>query len=339
MPGRVVCVAAACGGYRTERGFDPDWREAVPPVPSPAISDDTQALEEADDQQDGEQLSFNPWKTIACHTSEVAREAREIAKQLGLPQDLQDIIELAAYWHDWGKSHPAFQGAMRGADRPARIDLAKGPKGAWLRPPRMYRYLDDTEERPAFRHELASALGLFAVLQTYATQHPALLGPWSEVLAKLGKPLVSGESLPASSPLIQRVLDCSPEAFDLIVYLVPSHHGKVRVALHAAPKDQEYRDRDGRGLPIRGIREGDRLPSVVLVPGAPALPEVSLTLSPAAIGLSERTGISWRERCLGLLERYGPAGLAFLEAILRAADVRASRLKTNDPDLVSEANA
>ena len=124
-----------------------------------------------------------------------------------------------------------------------------------------------------------------------------------------------------------------------MVYLVASHHGKVRVALHAAPKDQEYRDRDGRGLPIRGVREGDRLPSVALIPGEPVIPEVTLTLSPAAVGLSERTGISWRERCLGLMERYGPEGLAFLEAILRAADVRASRLKTNDPALVSEANA
>jgi CRISPR-associated endonuclease/helicase Cas3 len=339
FPGRVVCVAAACGGYRTERGFDPAWREAVPQVPMPAIPRDTQALDEADDQQDGEQLSFNPWKTIACHTAEVAKEAREIAKQLGLPQDLQDALELAAFWHDWGKSHPAFQGAMRGTARPVRCDLAKGPEGAWRKPPDMYRFLDDSETRPAFRHELASAMGLFAILQTYAPQHPALLGPWSEVFTKLGKSPASDEPLPAPSPLIRRLLACSPEAFDLVVYLVASHHGKVRVALHAAPKDQEYRDRDGRGLPIRGVREGDRLPSVPLIPGEPAIPEVALTLSPAAVGLSERTGISWRERCLGVMERYGPAGLAFLEAILRAADVRASRLKTNDPALVSETDA
>ena len=83
---------------------------------SPAIPRDTQALDEADDQQDGEQLSFNPWKTIACHTAEVAGITREIATQLGLPQDLQDTLELAAFWHDWGKSHPAFQGAMRGTE-------------------------------------------------------------------------------------------------------------------------------------------------------------------------------------------------------------------------------
>jgi CRISPR-associated endonuclease/helicase Cas3 len=201
----------------------------------------------------------------------------------------------------------------------------------------MYRYLDNTETRPAFRHELASALGLIAILQNYAPQHSALLGPWSEVLARLGKTPKSHEPVPVPSSLIQRILDCSAESFNLLIYLIASHHGKVRVALHAAPKDQDYDDQDGRGLPIRGIREGDRLPSVLLVPDEPPLPEITLTLAPAAIGLSEKTGVSWRERSMGVIERYGPAGLAFLEAILRAADVRASRLSTNDPLLTPEA--
>ncbi|MBS0261279.1 MAG: CRISPR-associated endonuclease Cas3'' [Planctomycetes bacterium] len=336
LPGRVVCVAAACGGYTKDRGFNPESRVAVPSISLPAITRNASALGEADDQQDGEQLSFNPWKTISFHGEEVASEAREIANEIGLPKILQGLLEQAAYWHDWGKSHPAFQGAMRGRDRPSRSDLAKAPEAAWLKPPEMYKYLDNSEIRPAFRHELASALGLFAILQIYAPQHQALLGPWAELFALLRKPRQSAEQPPAPPPLVQRLLDCSAPHFDVLAYLVASHHGKVRVALHAAPKDQDYRDLDGRGLPIRGIREGDRLPSVALIAGEPPIPEVTLPLSPASIGLSERTGISWRERSLGAVETYGPAGLAFLEAILRAADVRASRLKTNDPMLALE---
>jgi CRISPR-associated endonuclease/helicase Cas3 len=336
LPGRVVCVASACGGYRTDRGFDAESSASVPPVVEPGVPQATQALDEADDQQDGEQLSFNPWKTIACHTKEVAEHARLIAQELGLPANLQNLLELAALWHDWGKSHPAFQGAMREINRPQRSDLAKGPEEAWRRPPDMYRYRDDSETRPAFRHELASALGLFALLEVYAPKHDALLGPWVDVLAKMRKPLPEREPPPPPTPLIERLLKCQAEEFDLVAYLVASHHGKVRVGLHAAPKDQDYRDRDGRGLPIRGIREADRLPSVTLVPGEPLIPEVTLTLEPAKLGLSPKTGISWRERCIGLLERHGPAALAFLEAILRAADVRASRLTTKDPALVVE---
>jgi CRISPR-associated endonuclease/helicase Cas3 len=108
--------------------------------------------------------------------------------------------------------------------------------------------------------------------------------------------------------------------------------------LHAAPKDQDYRVKpdDKNGLPIRGVREGDRLPSVELVPGEPPIPEVTLTLEPAKLGLSSRTGVSWRERCIGLQQRHGPAALAFLEGILRAADVRASQLTTSDPTLTAE---
>jgi CRISPR-associated endonuclease/helicase Cas3 len=342
LPGRVVCVAAACGGYDTARGFAPESKEKVPPVPLPGLPHEAQLLAEADAEQDGEDLScLAEWKTIGCHTAEVAKEAGEIANQLGLAKSIQDALETAAIWHDWGKAHPAFQGCIRDFDRVKRLtreDLAKAPDKAWPRRHR-YQYLDGSETRPAFRHELASTLGLFAILQAYAPQHPALLGPWLEVLAKLGKSPVPGPSQPAPAGLVERLLNCSAEAFDLAAYLVASHHGKVRVGLHAAPKDQDYRDRDGRGLPIRGVREGDRLPSVSLLPGEPALPEVTLTLSPAALGLSERTGISWRERCLGLTRRFGPTGLAFLESILRAADVRASRLTTSDPALEAEANA
>jgi CRISPR-associated endonuclease/helicase Cas3 len=339
LPGRIVCVAAECGGYRPGRGFDPLSQTAVTPVPPPAISPDLQALDEADDSQDGENLSFNEWKTIACHSSEVASAILQIADELKLPQGLIRVLSLAARWHDWGKSHPAFQGAIRTADRPGRRDLAKGPESCWLRPPGTYRFPDNSDERPAFRHELASAMGLFAILEAFAPQHTALLGPWSQAFAAMRHSPAPRPDAPPPTPLIQQLLDCSAESFDLLAYLVASHHGKVRVALHAAPKDQDYHDRDGRGLPIRGVRERDTLPAIGIDTEAPPLPEVSLTLEPAAIGLSTRTGASWRERCQGLLERFGPAGLAYLESLLRAADVRASRLKTNDPALISESTS
>jgi CRISPR-associated endonuclease/helicase Cas3 len=340
LPGRVVCVASDCGGYRTDRGFDVESKEPVPPVVEPAVDPATLALDQADDQQDGEQLSFNPWKTIAFHTKEVAEHARLIAQELGLDSKLQDLLELAALWHDWGKAHPAFQGSIRGNQaipRLERSDLAKAPHSCWPKNYK-YHYLDGSDIRPGFRHELASALGLFALLDVYAPKHDALLGPWMAVFEKMKQRLPERELPSPPTPLIQRLLNCTAEEFDLVAYLVASHHGKVRVALHAAPKDQDYRDRDGGGLPIRGVRERDRLPSVELVPGEPPIPEVTLTLEPAKLGLSSRTGASWRERCIGLQQRYGPAALAFLEAILRAADVRASQLTTNDPILVKETN-
>ncbi|MBX3131252.1 MAG: CRISPR-associated endonuclease Cas3'' [Polyangiaceae bacterium] len=330
VPGRIVCVAAECGGYRLERGFDDQSREAVPVVGPPELSSQQLAEVEADESQDSEDLSASEWKTIACHCGEVEEHALRIAEAVALPDDVRKLLGLAGRWHDLGKAHPAFQGLIRGDTRPDRPDLAKAPKVAWRRE---YRTLDGRDVRPGLRHELASALALFSVLQRHAPGHPALIGRWREALALAGTSTATEPVGKPPTPCEQAILACSEQEFDLLVYLVASHHGKVRVALHAAPQDQDYRDRDGRGLPIRGVREGDALPSVRLDASAPALPELTLSLEPANLGLSPVTGRSWRERTSELQQRFGPAGLAWLEALLIAADRRASRLTTPDPEL------
>lgn len=61
------------------------------------------------------------------------------------------------------------------------------------------------------------------------------------------------------------------------------------------------------------------------------LPASILHLDAAAAGLNARTGRGWTERVLGLLARHGPFALAYLEALLRAADQRASRAPVADP--------
>ena len=266
---------------------------------------------------------------------EVADVAQAISLATKLPPDVCRVLVLAARWHDLGKAHTAFQGGIRRSDRPSRQDLAKAPGNAWPRRPKTYRTVDDKDVRPGLRHELASALALFAVLQRHRPRHAALLGPWVDALALIGSSVADDPTESTATPCAQAVIDCSADEFDLLVYLVASHHGKVRMALHATPKDQDYRDSDGRGLPIRGVREGDELPSVLLDVAAPPLPALALSLEPATLGLSPTTGRSWRERTLGLVARLGPGALAWLEALLIAADRRASQLTTVDPLLAA----
>lgn len=342
LPGRVVCVAADCGGYSVERGFSITSKDTVKPLPDPAPDD--APVDRADAENDSDALSESAWKTIACHSREVASEVQEIAAQVGLPDVLIDLMRLAARWHDVGKAHQAFQGCIRDSEeckRLDRMDIAKAPQQCWPRKDKLkgrFKFLDGSDSRPGFRHELASALALFSVLQRYEPNHPALLGPWGQALEAFGAAAIDTPIASVGKPttLEQAVLDLDAEQFDLLVYLVAAHHGKVRVALHASPKDQEYDDRDQGGLPICGVREGDAIPSIQLDDNGPPLPDLTLTLEPAKLGLSPRTGASWRERTLGLLDSYGPASLAYLEAIFRAADVRASRLDTPDPMLQSE---
>ena len=236
LPGRVVCVAARCGGYSVEQGFSPESGEKVPLAPMIDLSAEAEAVDAADSEHDGEPLSASEWKTIACHSDEIVASVARIAGDLKLPEEIQSLLALAARWHDVGKSHPAFQGAIRdveGGPRPVRPDLAKGPSKAWLWPPGTYRITHDTgeiEDRPSFRHELASAMALFSLLQLYQPKHPALLGPWIDLFKEIGKELELTVSSESPTPAIQEVLNCSEDEFNLLVYLVASHHGKVRVA-------------------------------------------------------------------------------------------------------------
>ena len=90
---------------------------------------------------------------------------------------------------------------------------------------------------------------------------------------------------------------------------------------------------------MHGVRTGDEVPPTPLVTPdgrLVELPSLTLHLDPATLGLSERYGSSWVERVNVLLASHGPFVLAYLEAIFRAADIRASRLDTPDPVLVSE---
>lgn len=329
-PGQTVLVAADCGGYHTLTGWNPQSTQSVPPVAAAS------APEQADAREDDEALSVTPgWQTIATHGAEVGRQAAAMARTIGLA-DAVSLLDLAGRWHDAGKALGPFQNSMIGAARPQRQDLAKAPAQAWLGLRQLYPD-PPGRRRQGFRHELASTLALFAVLIRHQPEHPALLGPWRELLQQAGM-TAERSTLPASPPngLEQEILDLGADDFDLLAYLVCSHHGKVRMAWHASPADQRANDKQ---LRLRGVRDGETLPALRLVDGKGQyieLPASRLQLEAAAAGLNPVTGRGWTERVLGLLQRHGPYALAYREALLRAADQRASRLALADPLLPTD---
>lgn len=105
---------------------------------------------------------------------------------------------------------------------------------------------------------------------------------------------------------------------DLIAYLILAHHGKVRMSLRAMPTEKA-----GEGVKrfARGVWEGEVLPALEFDGEFSA--ETTLRLALMELGEGEQ-GPSWTARSLKLLDNHGPFRLAWLEALVRLADWRAS---------------
>lgn len=349
-PGQTILVDSNVGGYESSTGWSPNSKDPVEPVQSQVrhtaerpcwkrhghhYEQDKKTVtafiaeEDADAAEEDDTGSMWDWQTIAVHCLEVSREVEHIASVLKSSPSESNILCMAGRWHDIGKSHDAFQKSIWADDRPDRRDIAKAPDRAWpCSTSNMYR-MGEADHRRGFRHELAGAMALFSILQRHSPHHNALLGPWKEWSNILGAAVVSRPSIKPTIPE-QEVIGLSAADFDLLAYLVCSHHGKVRVTWHASPLD--YKTNNPQPS-IRGIREGDMLPPLHIVAADGrfyTVPETPLTLSPSETGLHPRTGRSWTERVLNLMEQMGPFTLAWLEAIMRAADSRASGRTVHD---------
>lgn len=107
-----------------------------------------------------------------------------------------------------------------------------------------------------------------------------------------------------------------------VAYLIAAHHGRPRLAIRALP------DEDQPSMPealfALGVWDHDAFGPVDL--GGETCPQVELDLSPMRLG----GDLSWTARALELLEEFGPFRLAYLEALLRAADMRASRKESKN---------
>lgn len=282
----AVVPGQVCLVHRSAGGYDADRGWTGDSKHQPSLDFAPKQAQDAgvEGYDDDHESQTGVWQSIAEHTEDVRRELSTVLEQLPMDQKEADGLRNAARWHDWGKAHNIFQDAVRSDNRP---DSRADSRLIAKAPTGFWqRY-----ERKHFRHELASAL---AVLQR------------------------PHESLHA----------LSDEDLDLVAYLIAAHHGKVRLSIRSMPN--ETRPPSDNGLPrrfARGVWDGDELPSVDLG-GSVVAPAVTLSLEPMEIGLCEEKPFvgqqSWLERALRLRDTLGPFRLAYLEALLRAADWRAS---------------
>lgn len=112
----------------------------------------------------------------------------------------------------------------------------------------------------------------------------------------------------------------------LVAYLIASHHGKVRMSLRSQAS-RRADPPDGRYLLGLGTdpRSPDEIPESTLGDGT-SFPATRIGTGAASIGLQDDGRPSWLSMAVDLRDEggLGPFRLAYLESLVRAADVRAS---------------
>jgi CRISPR-associated endonuclease/helicase Cas3 len=166
-------------------------------------------------------------------------------------------------------------------------------------------------------HDLGKAHPVFDASLRRASADPGGPGPWAK---SPGRGLLRHQPPHFRHELVSALLTLDPELGlvdgvaepDLVTYLVLAHHGKVRVSVRGRPDEPPDR--------ILGVTEGDSTLAATL-PDGTGVPARTLTLDPTRLGADGLTA-----RALRLRDRadVGPFRLAFLEAVVRAADWIAS---------------
>ena len=277
--GIEVVLDASEGGYDSEIGWNPR-SGPVDVVAAPTSESAGVGFSPDEDIGVGDDPASltDAWYPLARHLDDVERECTTLIKAFGKAFGASGLsAEMCNAAIVAGRLHDIGKASPVWQD--AALATADEEQRADLEACKPFAKTGNRKalrfDRRFFRHELASALALMS-------EGASALGDHHET--------------------------------DLVIYLVASHHGRVRLSIRRPPEESGI---DDAIVTTLGVAPGDELPEVNL--GESTVPLSHLTI-PTGTDRYERRALALRDRA-----DLGPFRLAFLEMVVRCADWRASR--------------
>jgi CRISPR-associated endonuclease/helicase Cas3 len=354
-PGMIVMLPRSAGGYSGQLGWTGQANDKLNTAEPPGRFSDT-----FEDDTASEQAG---WVTIQTHLADTKSAAVRITDALQLDDTPRTAVVTAAEWHDIGKAHQIWQAALPTTsvtknnfwakapfvfvlsgkesrdvrESTGQLITAAGIRASFYReevrdgiPRQLWTVgekIRDTRSRRLLSQITGQARGLEGWMRRFLPR-----SSW-------GKPCIRHEAASALAVWTQ-YFNGGDSWPGLTLFLIACHHGKVRTVLYARGEDGE----DVCGVP----KKPELLPwaggmlmdfSCAAVGTNGEFSDDGLTFTPGSPGwtalVADLLG-SWEQRAAELPpplalrnasepRLLGPFSLAYLESLICAADVNASK--------------
>lgn len=339
-PGMLVMLKRDVGGYDQTEGWTGDKANVLAEV---------QRAGRGATLRDDAWTEVGYWSKLEDHLKDARREAEELCSALSLTSEMRSAVVEASGLHDLGKAHPKWQAALPARSGIPGALLAKSPRvvGVDVRGDASAVRATFVKVRPQAHSlpDVASQRGNEDLVRLRWAIDDRLSDPELESLRAVDGVRWAGHlpfrpelrhEVASALAMWRKYSDSKTKPYPaLAVYLAATHHGKVRTVMRSTTSE---------GDDVFGVRSEPSL----LVVGDERWP---LDFSIAKDGAEGRwegdefvlTGPGWTGLVADLLgpwrpeeksdagavpegepRRLGPFALAYLEALVRIADWRAS---------------